>query len=574
MDAARLVRCLRLVRPLSLAEASLYFLLAIAATWPLARVADRGLPLGTEPAATVPLLMTWTIWWNADRAAHAQADYWNAPIFHPTADTFAFSEPAWPTVIVAPILWISGNRVAAYNAFLLLALTINGWSTFRLLRALRLRWLASLLGGGLVELLPFVHHELGVLQLVPLCGIIWTLHALVRFGRRPTSGRAAVLAMAFASTYLLCAYYGLFLSILLPPAGLCLIGKRLLVGRTWPALALAAAMAALLVLPVTRAQMRVVRQHHLVRPDDWLIRLSARTQDYFVPPWPYFHRSAAANAEGSVTPFPLCPGVAKAALAAAGLVAGFRRRRYRAWTAGCLTILVASLLLSYGPSLHVLGWRPYELLMKVYPGFGQARNVFRFAVFVQIAVALLAALGLAGLQWLAWRWCRSGAKALGIAAIAVLGTVAAVELWPPQQRVFQVPSIDSQRDWIEWLRDRTAEDDPLACVPFPAGTSVEAYESTTQWMYWGTFHYRRMVNGYSGFFPESFLELKQAMQGFPDETSLRMLADRGVRYCVVQRAAVPPRVIRDNPALSERLIPVFRDERAGIDIYQLLRSPP
>ena len=79
------------------------------------------LPQGTEAAATVPLFTTWTVWWNADRALHFWQGYWDAPIFHPTPDTFAFSEPLATTLVVAPLLWLSGNRILAHNAFLLLA---------------------------------------------------------------------------------------------------------------------------------------------------------------------------------------------------------------------------------------------------------------------------------------------------------------------------------------------------------------------------------------------------------------------------------------------------------------------
>ena len=168
-----------LLRKWALAELAAYLVLAIVSTWPLARFGASALPLGTESAATVPLLNVWTIWWNADRAAHLYCGYWDAPIFAPTPGTFAFSEPMPTTVVVAPLVWFGGHRILAYNGFLLAALTLNGWTAFRLLRSMRLRWLACVLGGGLVEMLPLVHSELGVLQMVPLCGIVWTIHALV-----------------------------------------------------------------------------------------------------------------------------------------------------------------------------------------------------------------------------------------------------------------------------------------------------------------------------------------------------------------------------------------------------------
>ena len=45
-------------------------------------------------------------------------------------------------------------------------------------------------------------------------------------------------------------------------------------------------------------------------------------------------------------------------------------------------MLVAAFLLSLGPRLSLAGWSPYVLLMDWYPGMAQARNVYRFAVFV------------------------------------------------------------------------------------------------------------------------------------------------------------------------------------------------
>ena len=47
---------------------------------------------------------------------------------------------------------------------------------------------------------------------------------------------------------------------------------------------------------------------------------------------------------------------------------------------------------------------------------------------------------------------------------------------------------------------------------------------TTQWMFWQMRHRRPMVNGYSGFFPRRFRELKAALEHFPDARSLASCA--------------------------------------------------
>jgi hypothetical protein len=456
------------------------------------------------------------------------------------------------------------------------------------------------------------------------------MHALYRFGRRPTVRAGLLVGAAFALTFLMCVYYGLFLCVLLPlgawwllvgwdsgrvssfnrqpeasardaklfgasRARLRLAVKRvgLLQWRTWLAILPGLALGGLLIAPEVLVQRRVIRTHRLTRPADWFLRLSAHPADYLRAPWPYPVEPAAWQRQRAAGDFDLCPGLLKLLLAGVGAVAGFARRRWRAWTACCVTVLIAAFFLSLGPGGDLFGCQPYRLLMQWVPGFAQARNVFRFAVFVHLMVALLAAVGLQGVsgfrvQGSGWgrlrpRWRfglgrtqRTESQTLNPEPrtlnpeprtpilVLMLGVLAVAELWPPPQRTFSVPPIQANRRWIDWLTEHTAENCVIACVPFPSGTSVQAYEDTAVWMYWQTFHQRRMVNGYSGFFPAAFLQLKDAMLTFPDEASLQMLAARGVDYCVVRQGL---RAFR--PAGKQHLIPVFSDRRAGIDIYRL-----
>ena len=526
----RTTESLRRANRCAVAELALYLLLAAASTWPLVRECRSSLPLGTERAATVPLFNTWTVWWNADRVGHLYRGYWDAPIFCPTKDSFAFSEPMPTTVAVAPVIWLTGNRVLAYNVFLIAALTLNGWSAFLLLQRLRLGWLVSAIGGAMVELLPLVHGELGVLQLVPLAGILWTIHAVYLFGRRPGTMRAVFLGAAFGGTYLTCAYYGLFLSVLLIPAGGWLVAKRLRRRRTWLTLPVAAIVSVLLAGPVVSVQHRVSRAHGLRRPPDLVSRLSAEPSEYLASPWPSRLEPAALRKLREQADFRLCPGLVNLALALVGAVGGLRCRRGRSWTAFCLTLLACAFVLSLGPDFRLAGWSPYVLLMDWYPGFGQVRNAFRFAVFAQLAVVFLAALGLRTIAVLGRRVGGEASDQLGTrrfrlqrcpaagacgvrrhiapATATLLGILALVEILPPSQRLFPVTAAETQPGWITWLTTQTPEDCVIACLPFPQGTSETAYQETALWMYWGTFHHRRMVNGYSGFFPQSFLATK------------------------------------------------------------------
>ena len=113
----------------------------------------------------------------------------------------------------------------------------------------------------------------------------------------------------------------------------------------------------------------------------------------------------------------------------------------------------------------------------------------------------------------------------------------------------------------------------IACVPFPKEGNAQAYFGTTVWMYYAMRHHRPLVNGYSGFFPERFLKLKLAMAGFPYADSLNLLEESGTRYCIVFRGSIRREEIEHDPEVAKRLKWRFSDDRAEIDIYELLPSP-
>ncbi|MEN8160879.1 MAG: hypothetical protein ABFS41_12470, partial [Myxococcota bacterium] len=434
-----------------------YLLLAVWSTWPIARVLTTHLPLGSERAVTVPLMNAWTVWWNADRLRHGFASYWDAPIFYPDSDAFAFSEAQPTTLLVAPFVWLFDTPVAAYNLYLLLGLALNGWFGARLLLTVYGRLGPAVLGGALLEMLPFVHWQLGVLQNVPLWGVLWTLHALWRFSEAPRIRTAISAGVAFAVTYAGCNYHGLFLGLLLIPSAAFLLGSRLQEPRAWLRGVPGAAVAVLLLLPVVAVQLRVSREYQWItdRNLDLVRALSAEYGDYTATPWPQLLPLGDLAADNRRHVMPLSSGYAKYALAALGLVGAAFVRRHRRWTAFCVTLGLLAVMLSMGPKLRIGSFVPYLWLVDVVPGFTSVRSVFRASVFAQISVAFLAAGGLVVLARLAeagvdrilsargspdaargrWRRVASAVLVVGVGGCGVF------EVYSPSPRAFRVPDV-------------------------------------------------------------------------------------------------------------------------------------
>ena len=549
-------------------EGIFFLFLALASTWPLARHAHDHLPLGTEEAPTVPLFNVWTVWWNADRAAEGFRGYWQAPIFHPAGNAFAFSEPMPLSVSAAPIILLGGNRILAYNCLLLFSLWLNGWVACRLLRRLPMHPALPWLGGAMTTLLPLVHAWLGVLQLVPVFGILLAISALYRFARRPAAGRGVMLGGALALTYLLCSYYGLFLTVTLAASGAFLLGRRLLRWRTWTALLPGALVCLLLCLPVIVAQQRSLAAAGMHYDLAYLSLLSAKPADYLAAPWQQMFQPGGSPAAGQVGAFKLCPGFLKIGLALFGAAFGLLRPGRRRWTLFCLAMALSSFLLSMGPLLQVGEARPYLLLAEFFPGVAQIRNVFRFAIVTQLMTVLLAVSGLqAGMA--ITRRCTVGGKIWKAirAAIVATGILAATEILPPAQPLHAPPDFSTSHSWLAWLKKETNERAIIACIPFPLKPDVASYRQEAEWMNWQTFHGRRMVNGYSGYFPEHFRQLKWPMAQFPAKATISALMEMGVEYCVVKSDSPQGRFIR--ATYHDRLEAVFRNGPAHIDIYRL-----
>lgn len=523
-----------------LIELILFLLLAVASTWPLARQIDSAIPTGRERVATVPLFNQWTVWWNADRAAEGFANYWNAPIFAPSEISFALSETQPTTAVVAPVVWKSKSRALPYNLYLLTMLAANGWAGSVLVRGLTRNRLAGICGGAVFLLLPFVHWQLGVLQLAQLSGILLTLHFLIQFLTDYRMKDALLAGVTTGFCYSSCNYYGYQLCLTLLFALPVLLVKRCHLPRLAAGGVVSVVVASMIMLPVVLTQLSASSRQSWDRREETVTLLSAVQDDYFRAVW----RGPLSNSSKQKARFPLSPGLACSTLAVIGAVAGLRRRETRRVTLFLLLFLVVAAQLSLGPRWVFLGQRPFDHLAEWLPGLSAMRSPHRFAVLVQVSCVLFASLSFVRVnsgeivdgdvadktapEVLPTRWQQVVKCGLVALYCGVL-----VESWPQQPGLYSMPEYKQQRPWIEWVRTETRPDDIVAHLPFPRGRSVLDYEDTTVFMLWSTYHKRRIVNGYSGFFPREFVRLKADVQSFPDEKSVVALRMAGVRWCVV-----------------------------------------
>src|SRR3954468_2583934 len=184
--------------------------LAVAATYPLALHLGHALPgdLGD------PLFTSWLLGWDADRLAHGLRGFWDAPILFPSRTTVAFSEHMLGIAIfVAPIIWVTGNPILAYDIAFLLTFVLAGSGMYLLAGELTGRRGVAFLAGlafafGPMRALHMSHLQVLAWGWMPVA--LWGLH---RYFTWRSTFALAVFAAAFTLEALSNGYFLYFLAL-------------------------------------------------------------------------------------------------------------------------------------------------------------------------------------------------------------------------------------------------------------------------------------------------------------------------------------------------------------------------
>lgn len=553
-------------RDFSVWSAGWFLLFAVALNFDEIRYHDT-VGLSSTSVATVPLFNAWTMGWNANRLSHAMHGYWDAPIFYPAEKAFAFSEPQPATLLVAPFVYLSGSAVTGYKAYLVLSVFLNGLMTSILLTRLGFGRSLQVLGGTGMMLLPIIHERIDVIQLVPIWGILWFWMSLHEMVRQPTLKRGLMLGISYSACFMLCIHHALFMTLLLPFSVIPLLPKLIRPKAAVGGL-VGLISATILVAPLVIPIYQMTKEHDFARKQKLVARLSAQPQDYLNPTENSLLQIDAFRGSKSRR---FCTGWSRMGLALLGIFGGIYTRKRRSWSLFLTLTGLLAFFLSLGPNLQIGEWTPWSTLNQYVPGVGQVRSVYRFAWFVQIAIMLLA---VEGLSLIFQGYKRAGNSSLRKLAYVALCAIACLlfvcETWPEKTTRAGVPKLVKQQKWIEFLKTSTSNDDAIACLPFSTGSKIQNYDITTRWMYYGLEHERKMVNGYSGFFPQDYIDLKRlfAVHG-PTARGLRLLKETAVSHLVVSRSYCSPATLLKLQTQSLAIEKLFSDQQAGIDIYRL-----
>jgi len=498
----------------------LYLAASVYVTWPLARVLPDH--VAGSPVLLMDLyLVTWILAWGTHALGSAPSRLFDGNAFHPATNVIASSEHLLGNQpIFAPVYLATGNPILGHNVLVLSSFVLCAVFMHLLLRCWTGSRLAAVTGSFAFAFAPW-RFDLGrshllQVQYLPLVALL-----VDRIFERG-SIRTGLAAGVVIGVQVLCSF-----SLGYPAAVLAAVGVAAGVvdafvrRRRLPAAALFAmgASAAGCILPIGLAYLAAARTGVVQRDpvaqgptDGWL--------------W----SQMIAAVVGSWT---LVLGVA-------GACAGLMQRGEPATRRRAVTMSVAALV-SVGLAAGYGGlWNgriaPYRWLAPLVPGLSYYRAPIRFALLASFALATLGGIGVGALaRWHPRRLMPAAAPRLAAMAASVvlvtsrLASAPAVRPMP----VAVPPHVPAVYGWIA----QQGENEPVLELPIPASGSLNAAVSAARAMYFSTYHWHPLLNGYTGYTPPSYELIAAWARQMPSRHALEVLVkSTGVRWIIVHGA--------------------------------------
>ncbi len=547
----------------------IFTLSAIYITYPLApHIADRVTGFGDE------LVISWIQNWVIHSLFTDPLNIFNANIYYPYNNTLAFSDPFILTGIMAiPIKFITGEAISVFNFTLISSLLLLGFSIFTLIYYLTKNYLLSVFCGLLINFSPAVldysvHVQVLAVWSVPLS----TLFFLRFLETAKTRFLAVSLIILLIQIYnsVLPGYFIVF--------SFCVIllfyfSKKSASYNRFINLKniLTIALFAFAIIPIGNAYFSVSKEFNYVRDIRDAVHFAFQPEDFLFPGvrtklHGFLYEAIPSNKFSQNNEFK--PGYlglifsALVILAILYIIKNFKRISIDIKT--FFTISMLGFILSLGPVLH-LGRQtihepfmiplPYALFYYIIPGFQGLRNSGRWNMLFMIAVVIV--IGLILNKLLSRLSLKKQIIIYASLLFLVISELSPITLYPVTQKK-DFPPVYS------WL-NTTPRDTVIIELPI-YNWNNERFTGREIWrQYYGTEHFRRTSNGYTGFSPPPWQKfVTRTTLNFPDNKTLNELKSMGINIIIVHK--------KEFDAISKSNIFADQKTRPGSEVVTLLNN--
>ena len=496
-----------------------------------------------------PLLSTWRMGWVYEQLRGDPRRLFDANIFYPEPLTFTYSDSMLlPGATAAPLLAAGVRPIVAYNLLFLSGFVLSGLAAYILVERLTGSAAAGFVSALVFGFYPYhfehySHLELQMMQWMPLA--LLAIHRFLATARLryAVAGALCVAAQLYSSMYY-AVFFVLYATVVI---GVLLLSVRPAWRRMLAPIAVASVVGIALAMPIVRAYSASTKIKGERRIDEIEI-FSAEPADYL--------RAHARSAlygnhslPGRQPERALFPGVVPVALAAVGVAPPIGLARI-AYSAG--------LLLAFDGSLGINGVS-YPYLYKWFMPIRGLRVPARFSVLVALSLAVLSGYGARRLLDRSRTAVARRLTFAGLIVAAVANPWPVLDLrpvWPEPPPVYG--ALSGARHVV--LAEFPIEDDFVA---------------NTRYMYFSVWHWSPMVNGYSGYMPDSYDRFARSVRGFPAPEAIAALKAKGVTHitvnCAFYRRSCPDWLERIDAVPDLHRVADGRWQGAVVRLYEVVR---
>ncbi len=518
--------------------ASFYTLLSIVVTWPLILNLNT---LVIDPYDA--LLNTWMLNWTAHSFAGGLSgllNYYNANIFFPYTNTFAFSDLQTPLGILAiPFIYFSKEPLWANNIITILGFVLSGLSVYWLTRLFVKKNSVALLSGIIFSFsclhLNYIAHQQAF--------HFWPVVLCIYFLFRKSSIWFSLFFLTASLTYV----YNFYVLLLI--GGIYFVyfpSDRI---KTFLGLVLGIIVTTPFLIPF----LLVSKEFNYVRPINDVIHFSLHPLDIFnigsnsrLNFIPYHPNNATAGFFGVVTFCSIIVMFWQLWFFRKALPTMENSRTLIFF----LILAVFAFIMAIGPGVHLFRETvhvgplpiipgPYLIFYFLVPGFKGFRTPSRWIIVTFFAFILALAIYFA--KRITWK----------VTAVLIIVTLLELSLPLRYSRVPSVSEFPPEQSWLVnnfkgapiiefpiyvWS-DRTTPD-IRGNQKLQTRTNGVGEETLRE--YYSTIHWHPMYNGYSGFSPKSWERDVQWLQKeFPSQESVSYLKNKGIKLILVPSSWQP-----------------------------------
>ena len=499
-------------------------------------------------------LNAWAVSWIAHQLPRAPLDLFDANMYYPAEQAMRYTEPlVVPGLIGAPFYWLGASPLLTHNLLVLAGLLLTALAMHRLVVHWTGDFWSGILAGALLTFGTAMVTRIAHIQFLHFYAFPLAVLALDRLLTGGRARDAAWVGVWVTVAALTSGYLVVLVVVVLGAAFVMRAGDwwgRRATGiavRLGGAAAATGAILLLLMRPYLGAELRRASVADADSIGESLLGFLRTAADLHYGIWsePFWSEPFWT---GGASPNAMFPGVVAIVLAGSAFATGARHapRGVRRMLTG---IGATGVVLSLGMLTPVYGW-----LATVLPPLLGMRSVSRFGILAIFAVAALAGIGWSAVRArLHPRW--QTAAAVGLLALA---TVESLHAPLPYREL-------TRNEWYPPIYGMLEAAPPGPVVEFPVPRSFFLHENA-RYLLASTQHWRPIINGFGGFYPESYEEAVRRLATFPSDDAVDYLRSIGVQTVIVHGNRIRYFHFRRVLTEADRRSDVRLEARLGRDV--------